>query len=400
VVAIEISTGEIHTFHAKAVLFATGGYGRAYKITSNALSNTGDGVAVAYRRGVPFEDPEFFQFHPTGIYKMGILITEAARGEGGVLRNRTGERFMERYAPTMMDLAPRDMVSRSIYNEVKEGRGIDGKDYVNLDLTALGPGVVETRLPDITDFVKVYLGIDPVTQLIPVQPTAHYAMGGIPTDVDGRVLVDEKNTVLPGFYAAGECACVSVHGANRLGTNSLVDIIVFGRRSAIDMLRYIKEAGLSPLPADADGPARAQVDSFLNGQGTENAAAIRRELQEAMEDDASVMRDETRLKRMQAKLVELQDRYTKVSVSDRGTLFNSDLQEVIELGNLLDISDAIVAGALARKESRGGHYREDYPTRDDANFLAHTLVYKEAGKLRINYKPVTITRFTPKPRTY
>lgn len=400
VVAIEISTGEIHTFHAKAVLFATGGYGRAYKITSNALSNTGDGVAVAYRRGVPFEDPEFFQFHPTGIYKMGILITEAARGEGGVLRNRTGERFMERYAPTMMDLAPRDMVSRSIYNEVKEGRGIDGKDYVNLDLTALGPGVVETRLPDITDFVKVYLGIDPVTQLIPVQPTAHYAMGGIPTDVDGRVLVDEKNTVLPGFYAAGECACVSVHGANRLGTNSLVDIIVFGRRSAIDMLRYIKEAGLSPLPADADGPARAQVDSFLNGQGTENAAAIRRELQEAMEDDASVMRDETRLKRMQAKLVELQDRYTKVSVSDRGKLFNSDLQEVIELGNLLDISDAIVAGALARKESRGGHYREDYPTRDDANFLAHTLVYKEAGKLRINYKPVTITRFTPKPRTY
>ena len=400
VVAVDIASGEIHVFHAKAVLFATGGYGRVYKITSNALSSTGDGVAVAYRRGVPFEDPEFYQFHPTGIYKMGILITEAARGEGGVLRNRTGERFMERYAPTLKDLAPRDMVSRSIYTEVREGRGIDGKDYVNLDLTALGADVVEKRLPDITDFVKVYLGIDPVKQPIPVQPTAHYAMGGIPTDNDGRVLIDEKNTVMPGFYAAGECACVSVHGANRLGTNSLVDIIVFGRRSGIDMLRYIKEAELLPLPADAGERARSQIDHLLNGAGTENAATIRSEMQVAMEDDASVMRDEERLKRVQAKIGELKDRYTRVSAGDRGNLFNSDLQEMIELGHMLDISEAIVAGALARKESRGAHYREDYPTRDDTNYLAHSLVYRDEGKLRINYKPVTVTRFTPRPRTY
>src|SRR5512133_1138424 len=259
VVALHIASGEIHTFQAKTVLLATGGYGRCYKITSQALSQTGDGNGIAYRRGIPFEDPEFFQFHPTGIYKMGILITEAARGEGGVLRNKDGERFMERYAPTLLDLAPRDMVSRSIYNEVREGRGIDGKDYVHLDLTALGPEIVEQRLPDITDFVKVYLGIDPVRQPIPVQPTAHYSMGGIPTDSDGRVLIDEKNTVMPGLYAAGEAACVSVHGANRLGTNSLVDIIVFGRRSGIDMLRYLKESEFLPAPADADATAKAQV---------------------------------------------------------------------------------------------------------------------------------------------
>jgi succinate dehydrogenase / fumarate reductase flavoprotein subunit len=400
VVALNVASGEIHTFHARVIIFATGGYGRCYKTTSQALSQTGDGNGIAYRAGIPFEDPEFFQFHPTGIYKMGILITEAARGEGGVLRNREGERFMERYAPTLLDLAPRDMVSRSIYNEVREGRGIDGKDYVNLDLTALGADIVEKRLPDITDFVKVYLGIDPVKEPIPIQPTAHYCMGGIPTDVDGRVVVDERNTVLPGFYSAGECACVSVHGANRLGTNSLVDIIVFGRRSGIDALRYMPEAEFSPLPAGVEEPSRERVERLLDGAGGENAAVIRREMQEAMEEYASVMRDEVRLLKMQEKMAELWERYGRVSIGDKGRLFNTDLLEALELENLLECSEAIVEGALARQESRGAHYREDFPERDDASFLVHTLVYKNGGRPLIGYKPVTITRFAPKPRTY
>ncbi|HEX9017269.1 MAG TPA: FAD-binding protein, partial [Chloroflexota bacterium] len=280
------------------------------------------------------------------------------------------------------------------------GRGIEGKDYVNLDLTALGPEVVEKKLPDITEFVKVYLGIDPVKEPIPIQPTAHYCMGGIPTDSDGRVLIDEKNTVMPGFYSAGEAACVSVHGANRLGTNSLVDIIVFGRRSGIDMLKYLEGAEFRPLPADVDEVAKAQVDHLVNSTGGENVATIRRELQEAMEANAMVVRDEAGLRTMEAKLRELRERYGRVSMGDKGKLFNSDLQETIELGNLLDCSEAIVAGAIARKESRGAHYRTDYPERDDADYLAHTLVYNEDGKLRINYKPVTVTRFTPKPRVY
>ena len=400
VVALDIRTGEINTFHAKAVLFATGGYGRIYKITSNALTFTGDGNAVAYRRGVPWEDPEFFQFHPTGIYKMGILITEGARGEGGVLRNRTGERFMERYAPTLKDLAPRDMISRYIYQEIQEGRGIDGKDYVHLDLTGLSPQVIHDKLPDITDFVKTYMGLDATKDLIPIQPTAHYAMGGIPTDVDGRVVIDEENTPLPGFYAAGESACVSIHGANRLGTNSLVDIIVFGRRSGLHMLKYIKEAELVDLGPEPDAWAKEQVARLLSSNGDEKAAIIRRELQETMDVNASVVRDEKKLNTALAKIAELRERYERVALTDRGTIFNSDLTEAIEVGNLLDAAEAVVVGALDRKESRGGHYRDDYPKRDDANFLKHTLVRKVDGRIEISHKPVSITRFQPKERTY
>jgi succinate dehydrogenase / fumarate reductase, flavoprotein subunit len=400
VVTLNIGTGEIHTFHARTVVFATGGFGRIYKVTSNALTFTGDGVAIAYRRGVPIEDPEFFQFHPTGIYKMGILITEGARGEGGILLNRDGVRFMERYSPTLLDLAPRDVVSRSMYTEIREGRGIDGRDYLHLDVTALPPGLVHEKLPDITDFVETYLGIDPVKQPIPVQPTAHYAMGGIPTDVDGRVVVDEKNTPMPGFYAAGECACVSVHGANRLGTNSLVDIIVFGRRAGIHAMGYLESAELMPLPADVESFARAEVHRIMSAQGEENVGTLRAELQETMEVNASVMRDEEKLKIAEAKLAELRDRYMRTPLMDQGTLMNTDLTESLEFGNLLDISDAVVAGALARKESRGAHYREDFPERDDANFLAHTLVHQDGGKLRVSYKPVVITKYQPKPRVY
>ncbi len=400
VVAYELRTGEIHTFHAKAVIFATGGFGRVYKITSNALAGTGDGVAIAWRRGIPLEDMEFYQFHPTGIYKMGILLSEAARGEGGILRNNLGEAFMERYAPTLKDLAPRDMISRCIYQEIREGRGIGGRDYVHLDLTHLGPEIIDKKLPDITEFVRVYMGIDPVKEPIPVQPTAHYAMGGIPTDIDGRVVTDPKNTPLPGFYAAGECACVSVHGANRLGTNSLVDIIVFGRRAGKHALKYIQEADFVPLPKEADGPAREEIERLISNNGSERVADIRRELQEEMMDKAGVFRTGEGLKLLSVKIADLRQRYTRVKISDKGRVFNTELTEALELGYLLDIADNIVASALARTESRGAHYREDFPSRDDAQWLKHTLAYRTPEGIRLDYKPVVITKFQPKERKY
>src|SRR5690606_27273850 len=264
VVAYEVATGDLHVFRAKAVNFATGGFGRVWSITSNAHANTGDGPAVALRRGIPLQDMELYQFHPTGIYRLGILITEGVRGEGGVLRNDHGERFMERYAPTMKDLASRDVVSRAIYHEIREGRGINGKRYVYLDATHLGAEVIEKKLPDIADFCRTYLGIDPVYEPMPVQPTAHYAMGGIPTDVDGRVVLDAAGTVLPGLYAAGETACVSVHGANRLGTNSLLDIVVFGRRSGKHMAQFCAESDLPPLPDDPTGPSGSELERLLS----------------------------------------------------------------------------------------------------------------------------------------
>ncbi|MCM8745652.1 succinate dehydrogenase flavoprotein subunit [Thermomicrobium sp. CFH 73360] len=400
VVAMDIETGELHIFHAKAVLLATGGFGRVYKVTSNALAATGDGVAIAFRRGIPLEDMEFYQFHPTGIYKMGILLSEACRGEGGILRNGLGERFMERYAPTLLDLAPRDMVSRAIYQEIRAGRGVDGKDYVWLDLTHLPPEVIETKLPDITDFVRTYLGLDPVKDLIPIQPTAHYAMGGIPTDVDGRVTIDEQNTPIPGLYAAGECACVSVHGANRLGTNSLVDLVVFGRRAGRHMLTFVQENDFHPLSKEPDYRARAEVEWILENEGTERVATLRAELQEAMMTDAGVFRTGDGLKRLQQKLGELRTRYSQIRIDDKCRTFNMELVEAIELGFLLDCAEAIAASALAREESRGAHYREDFPARDDANWLKHTLIARTSGGLQLSYKPVVITRFEPKERVY
>ncbi|MCX2726524.1 succinate dehydrogenase flavoprotein subunit [Thermomicrobium sp. 4228-Ro] len=400
VVAMDIETGEIHVFHAKAVLLATGGFGRVYKVTSNALAATGDGDAIAFRRGIPLEDMEFYQFHPTGIYKMGILLSEACRGEGGILRNGLGERFMERYAPTLLDLAPRDMVSRAIYQEIRAGRGVDGKDYVWLDLTHLPADVIETKLPDITDFVRTYLGLDPVKDLIPIQPTAHYAMGGLPTDVDGRVTVDAQNTPIPGLYAAGECACVSVHGANRLGTNSLVDLVVFGRRAGRHMLQFVRENDFHPLPKEPDYRARAEVEWILENEGNERVAQIRAELQEAMMTDAGVFRTGDGLKRLQQKLGELRNRYTRIRIDDKSRTFNMELVEALELGFLLDCAEAIAASALAREESRGAHYREDFPVRDDANWLKHTLITRTSGGLQLSYKPVVITRFEPKERVY
>ena len=400
VVALCLATGEIYTFHAKAVILATGGCGRIYRVTSNALALTGDGMAVALRRAIPLEDMEFFQFHPTGIYKLGILLSEAARGEGGILRNRDGERFMQRYAPTLLDLAPRDMVSRAIYREVQQGRGIDGKNYVHLDVRHLGSEVLDQKLPDITDFVRTYLGIDPLREPVPVQPTAHYAMGGLPTDLEGRVVIDEKNTPLPGLYAAGEVACVSVHGANRLGTNSLVDILVFGRRAGRHAGKYIEENDWVPLPPSPDRPAQDLVNQVLSGNGNERAAAIRDTLQDEMMDKAGVFREAKGLEAMQQKLRELRQRYRQVKVEDRGRKYNTELLEVIELGGMIEISEALVAGALARQESRGAHSREDFPKRDDPGWLKHTLAYQTPKGIELKFKPVTITKFEPKERKY
>ncbi len=405
VVALSIADGRLHVFHTKAVLFATGGCGRIYEITSNAHALTGDGMAVAFRAGVPLEDMEFFQFHPTGIYKLGILITEGARGEGGKLINGKGERFMEKYAPTLLDLAPRDIISRCIYLELRQGHGVDGKWYVHLDLRHLGRDVIEKKLPDITDFVRTYLGIDPVSEPVPVQPTAHYAMGGIPTDNWGRVVTDEKNTALPGFYAAGECACVSVHGGNRLGTNSLVDILVFGRRAGRDMARFLRENDFAPLPSQPEERTKEWIERLLeggngNGKG-ESVGALRDELQREMTDKASVFRTAENLAAAAQRVRELQERYQQARIQDRGEVFNTDLVEALELSFLLDVAEVTVEGALARQESRGAHSREDFPKRDDANWLKHTLGYRSAsGGIEFRYKPVVITRFQPQERKY
>ena len=400
IVALCLATGELHVFHAKAVLLATGGFGRMYKVTSNAHTLTGDGCAVVFRRGVPLEDMEFFQFHPTGIYKLGILVTEGARGEGGILRNKTGERFMERYAPTLLDLAPRDMISRAMYREIREGRGIDGKDYLHLDLTHLDPHLIDQKLPDITDFVQTYLGIDPHREPIPVQPTAHYAMGGIPTTIDAQVIADETKRVLLGLYAAGECACVSVHGANRLGTNSLVDIVVFGRRGGQAIAHWAPGVEWPALPNDPESIAQESLNRLTTNVGGESVASIRTEMQQVMMDQVSVFRTEAGLKEVLATLAELRVRYHRVDVRDRSLRFNTELQEALELGYLLDVAWVTTVAALARRESRGAHYREDCPTRDDAQWLTHSLAFLRDERIDLAYKPVTVTRFQPKARVY
>jgi succinate dehydrogenase / fumarate reductase flavoprotein subunit len=405
VVAYELATGEIHVFQAKAVIYASGGCGKFFKVTSNAHTLTGDGQAAVYRRGLPLEDMEFFQFHPTGIWRMGILLTEGARGEGGILRNKDGERFMEKYAPVMKDLASRDVVSRSIYTEIREGRGCGPEgDHVYLDLTHLPPEQLDAKLPDITEFARTYLGIEPYTDPIPIQPTAHYAMGGIPTNVQGEVLTD-NTTVVPGLYAAGEVACVSVHGANRLGTNSLLDINVFGRRAGIAAAEYSQKASYVELPEDPAQQVIDQVEHLRNSTGTERVAVIRRELQEAMDANVMVFRTEQTIKTAVEKIAELRERYRNVSIQDKGRRFNTDLLEAIELGNLLDLAEVMAVSALARKESRGGHYREDYPNRDDVNFMRHTMAYREVGddgteSIRLDYKPVVQTRYQPMERKY
>ncbi|MCA9926839.1 MAG: succinate dehydrogenase flavoprotein subunit [Anaerolineales bacterium] len=417
VVALEISTGEFHIFHSKAVLFASGGWGRCWEVTSNAHSLTGDGAAICFRRGVPMEDMEFFQFHPTGIFRLGVLITEGVRGEGGVLINNEGERFMERYAPSIKDLASRDVVSRAIYLEVQAGRGINGQNYVHLDVRPetvnyyfekdgedqrIDREYIEAKLPDIADFTRTYLGVDPVTEPMPVQPTAHYAMGGIPTDVDGRVLLDSKNTPLPGLYAAGEAACVSVHGANRLGTNSLVDLVVFGRRSGVKMAEYCREAELLPLPGNPADEVIAEFDRIRNGSGGVRPHDIRKQMQATMTRNVGVFRTDETMNAAIEDLAKLREEYNRnIQIDDKGKLFNTDLLETWELGCLLELAEITAVSAVARTESRGGHARDDYPKRNDEQWLKHTLCHStEDGKYNLDYKPVFIGRYQPKERVY
>ncbi|HEX8299919.1 MAG TPA: succinate dehydrogenase flavoprotein subunit [Rubricoccaceae bacterium] len=403
-VAYEILTGQVHTFHAKITCFATGGYGRAFKTTSNAHAGTGDGFAIALRAGLPLEDMEFVQFHPTGLYRLGILITEGARGEGGILRNSEGERFMERYAPTVKDLAPRDMVAQCIYKEVREGRGIEGKDYVHLDMTGVGRDVLENKLPEISTFSRVYLGIDPVKQPIPIAPTCHYAMGGIPTNVDGQVMAGAgRDSIVPGFYAAGECACVSVHGANRLGTNSLLDLVVFGRRTGMAMAAAIRNEGNArdPLPATAETRTREMLDGILSRTSGEKAVGIRTDLQETMMKNVSVYRTDETLTEAIDDLQTLRDRAATVTCEDKGARFNTDLMDAVEIQFMVDYAEAIAVSARNRTESRGAHLREDYSKRDDGAWLKHTLFTSDQrGGTEIAYKDVVITQFQPKERVY
>ncbi|OII38518.1 succinate dehydrogenase flavoprotein subunit [Curtobacterium sp. MMLR14_010] len=408
VVAFELSTGELHVFHAKAMIFATGGFGKMYKTTSNAHTLTGDGVGIVWRTGLPLEDMEFFQFHPTGLAGLGILLTEGARGEGAILRNASGERFMERYAPTIKDLAPRDIVARCMVQEVAEGRGAGpNKDYVLLDCTHLGAEVLETKLPDITEFARTYLGVDPVVEPVPVMPTAHYAMGGIPTNTNAEVLSD-NDTVVPGMYAAGECACVSVHGSNRLGTNSLLDINVFGKRSGNNAAEWVQTAEFLPLPEDPAANVRGMLEQFRASTGTERVAALRKELQEEMDKNAQVFRTDDSLARVTETIHTLRNRFMHVSVQDKGKRFNTELLEAVELGFLLDLAEVVVYSARNRKESRGGHMRDDFPKRDDENYMKHTMAYLTGDPhssladdhITLDWKPVVMTRYEPMERKY
>ena len=402
VIAYELTTGTIHVLHAKMVVIATGGYGRAYKITSNAHANTGDGLSLVYNNGIPVEDMEFVQFHPTGLYQQGVLVTEGARGEGGYLINKDGERFMKNYAPNSMEIAPRDVVSRAITTEILEGRGIDGKDYVHLDLRHLGKDLILERLSQIRELAIDFVGVDCIDAPIPIQPTCHYSMGGIPTNIDGQVIWDVNDTPVHGLFAAGECACVSVHGANRLGGNSLLDAVYYGSRVSKEILKQL-DSGIEyvKLPENPEQKTVDRLKNIHSSQGSEKVASIRNELQESMMENCGVFREAEKLQKQVNIIKELKEKARHISIQDKGNIYNTELMEAVELQNLLLFSEVIAQGALLRQESRGSHFRTDFSKRDDENWLKHTFYYnQDSGDPRIEFKTVVITAFQPQERKY
>ncbi|MBI4585186.1 MAG: succinate dehydrogenase flavoprotein subunit [Planctomycetes bacterium] len=411
VIAYNIMDGAWAAIRAKAVLFATGGKCRMYQVTSNAQASTGDGMAIAAYAGIPLEDMEFVQFHPTGLLRVGILASEALRGEGGILRNQKGERFMERYAPTIKDLAPRDLISRCIYMEGREGRAFvadDGSYYVGLDLTHLPAEVFEKKIPEVCSFARTYLGIEPRQEPVPVQPTAHYAMGGIPTDAKCRVRADHRGNFIAGFFAAGECACASVHGANRLGTNALVELVVFGKLMGRNAVEYVKGAQPAPWPKEAGEFSRQEFARILEAKGGEKVGAIKKDLRRLMMDHVGVFRTDATVTRALESLKELRERMRKVAIQDRSPVYNTALMEAFELRHLIDLSIIIARGALERKETRGGHARDDFPNRDDQNWRKHTMAYwRGDGSVELAFLEVNKTieerdpeHFAPKVRKY
>jgi succinate dehydrogenase / fumarate reductase flavoprotein subunit len=408
VTALEMETGEAMMLHAKATVFATGGAGRVYAATTNAFINTGDGLGMAVRAGIPLEDMEFWQFHPTGVAGAGILITEAVRGEGGILLNANGERFMERYAPNLKDLASRDVVSRSMDQEIKEGRGCGPhKDYVLLKLDHLGPDVIIKRLPSIREIAIKFANVDPVKEPIPVVPTIHYMMGGVPTNMHGQVVAPKDgnpNTVIEGLYAVGECACVSVHGANRLGTNSLLDLLVFGRAAGNFIVeRNIPGTSHKPLPADAGDLSLARLARIDSAKSGESVPDVGNDLRKAMQAHCGVFRNQQLLSEGVTKVMDLEQRVHRTAIKDKSRVFNTARVEALELDNLIETAKATIVSAEARRESRGAQARSDYPERDDVNWLKHTLWYRDGNRLEykpVNMKPLTVDAFPPRARTY